>query len=60
MVDTDKNYFLNEVLKLLAYSEYYFRQRKFTELYNAGLMIAFLCVQTQHYALACKVYSLFG
>ena len=59
-VDSDKNYFLNELLKLLAHGERYFRKRQFIELYNAGLAIAFLCVQTMHYTLACKVYSLFG
>lgn len=60
MVDTDKNYFLNELLKLLAFAEHYFRTRQFVELYNAGLVIAFICIQTHHYTLACKVYSLFG
>lgn len=43
MVDSDKSYFLNELLKLLAYAEDYLRKREFVALFNAGLLIAFLC-----------------
>lgn len=59
-MDTDKNYFLNETLKLLAHADNYTKNKKFVALYNAGMVIAFLCVKVQHYALACKVYSLFA
>lgn len=44
MVDADKNYFLNELLKLMAFAEKYFRLHKFMELFNAGLAIAFFCI----------------
>ena len=44
MVDADKNYFLNEFLKLLAHAEKYFRKREYVSLYNAGLAIAFICI----------------
>ena len=44
MVDADKKYFLNELLKLLAYAEKYFRMKRFIELYNAGLAVAFICI----------------
>ena len=44
----------------MAHAENFFRLKHFVQLYNAGLLIAFLCIMTQHYSLACKVYSLFG
>ncbi len=58
--DADKNYFLNEMLKLLAYAENYFRQKQYMALYNSSLVLAFMCIQVRHYTLACKIYSLFG
>mmetsp|Transcript_29645 Transcript_29645/g.39421 ORF Transcript_29645/g.39421 Transcript_29645/m.39421 type:complete len:224 (+) Transcript_29645:322-993(+) len=42
--DSDKNYFLNELMKLLAYGEHYFRLKHYTQMYNAGLTIAFICI----------------
>ena len=59
-MDADKNYFLNETLKLLAHADNYIKNKKFVALYNAGMVIAFLCIKVQHFALACKVYSLFA
>lgn len=56
----DKKKFLEEVLKLLAYADMYFKQRSYTGFYNAGLTIAFMCIQVSHFSLADKVYSLFG
>ena len=58
--DADKVYFINEFLKILAYAENYYKQRKFIALFNTGMVLAFLCIQIQHYALANKVYSMFG
>ena len=43
-VDIDKKYFLNEFLKLLGYSDMYYKQRNFMALYNAALTCAFLAV----------------
>ena len=59
-MDTDKNYFLTEVMKLLAHSENYYKQKKYIALFNSGMVIAFLCIQINHYALANKVYSMFA
>ena len=58
--DADKNYFLKEFLKLLAYAENYQKVKQFVGFYNTGLMLAYFCIQIQHYSLANKVYSLFG
>ena len=59
-MDADKNYFLNEFMKILAYSENYYKQRKYIALFNCGMVLGFICIQIQHYALANKVYSLFA
>ena len=59
-VDSDKMYFLNEFLKLQAYAENYYKIKQYVGFYNAGIVIAYICIQTHHYSLACKVYSLFG
>ena len=59
-VDSDKMYFLNEFLKLLAFSEHYYKTKQHVGFYNACLVIAFICIQTHHYSLACKVYSMFA
>jgi len=59
-VDADKNYFLNEMMKLLAHAENYEKNQKYVALFNSGLVIAFLCISVKHYSIACKVYSLFG
>lgn len=59
-VDSDKMYFLNEFLKLLAYSENYYKLKQYVGFYNSCLVITFICVQTHHYSLACKVYSMFA
>ena len=57
-MDADKNYFLNEFLKIMAHVENYYKQRKYIALFNAGMVLAFICIQIQHYALANKVYSM--
>ena len=59
-VDMDKKVFLGEVLKLLAYADSDFKQQEYVGFYNAGLAIAFMCVQTKQFVLAGKVYSMFG
>ena len=59
-LDTDKNYFLNEFLKLLAHAENYWKQKQYMAVYNSALVIAFICIQIKHYSLASKVYSLFA
>lgn len=59
-MDADKNYFLNEFLKIMAYSENYYKQKKYSALFNAGMTLAFICIQIQHYTLANKVYSMFA
>ena len=59
-VDIDKQYFVDEFLKLLAFAENYYKLGMWIAFYNSGLVIAFICVQTQHYSLAAKVYSLFS
>ena len=43
-MDADKNYFLNEVMKLLAFAENYFRHKQYVAMYNAGLALAFVCI----------------
>jgi len=43
-VDSDKMYFLNEFLKLLAFSENYHKIKEYVGFYNSGLVIAFMCV----------------
>ena len=60
MVDMDKKLFLGELLKLMGYAGMYWKQQQYTAFYNAGLTIAFVSVQVNHYILADKVYSLFG
>lgn len=59
-MDADKNYFLNEFMKLLAFAENYMKQKQYVALYNAAMALAFICIQVRHYALANKVYSLFA
>ena len=59
-MDADKKYFLNEFLKILAHAENYYKQRKYMALFNSGLVLAFICIQIQHYSLANKVYSMFA
>ena len=59
-VDVDKKYFLCELMKLLGYSDMYFRQRNFTAFYNAGLACAFLAIQIGNFSLANKAYSMFA
>jgi hypothetical protein len=43
-VDNDKKLFLQEFVKLLAYSDMYFKQRQFTAFYNAALTLTFMAV----------------
>ena len=56
----DKKLFLDELLKMLAYSDLYFKSRQFIAFYNSALAITFICIQTKQFHLADKVYSLFG
>ena len=44
MVDSDKQYFLNEFLKLLAFAESYYKQKQYMAWYNSGMVIAFICI----------------
>ena len=60
MVDMDKKMFLFELLKILAYSDFYFKQKEYTAFYNTALAISFCCIQVGQYLIANKVYSLFG
>lgn len=59
-MDVDKKYFLQEFLKLIAFSEMYYRERQFVAFYNTGMTVAFIAVQVNHFGLANKVYSMFG
>ena len=43
-LDSDKVYFTNEFLKILAFAENYYKQRKFIALFNSGMVLAFLCI----------------
>ena len=44
MVDSDKQYFLNEFLKLLAFAENYYKQKQYLAWFNSGMVIAFICI----------------
>lgn len=59
-MDADKNYFLNEFLKIMAHSENYYKKGNYKALFNSGMVLAFICIQIQHYTLANKIYSMFG
>lgn len=59
-VDSDKMYFLNELMKLMAFAENYYREKQFIGFYNAALVVAYLCIKMRHLKIACKVYSMFA
>ena len=59
-IDTDKQYFIDEFLKIMCFAEDYYRLGKWLAFYNSGLVLAFIAIQTLHYTLATKVYSMFG
>lgn len=59
-VDSDKMYFLNELMKLLAYAENYYKEKEYMGFYNSAMVIAYLCIQMRHFKMAGKVYSLFA
>lgn len=40
----DKKMFLEEMLKMLAYADLYFKSRSFIAFYNSALAITFLCI----------------
>lgn len=56
----DKKLFLEELLKLLAYADMYFKSHQFVAFYNAAQVISFVCIQTKQFAIADKVYSMCG
>lgn len=59
-IDIDKKYFLLEFLKMLGYSDMYFRKRNYSAFYSAGLTSGFLAIQVGNYSLADKCYSMFA
>lgn len=59
-VDSDKMYFLNELIKLLAFAENYYKEKEYMGFFNSALVISYLCIMMKHLKIAAKVYSLFA